>query len=194
MSDKTDKKPIFQKVWFWVAIVVVVFGVLAVVGAKDDGPQKVGDSSSVSNDNSAQTSSPDANTNAPFAVGDVVSIDNQEISVVSVERNYSTGNSYITPDEGKEYVKVNLQIQNKSDDTKSFNAFNWQMENGDGVIAGYTDAMLAQAKDGLGSGDLAAGGTKKGSIVFEVPEGDTALKVHFKPSLFSDKEVVINLQ
>lgn len=179
------KKPIYKRGWFWVIAIVIVISIGIAAGSKDDEPQKVGDNSG----SSEQT--PDINQD--FTIGDIISVDGQEVSVVSVERNYTTGNEFIQPSSGKEYIKINLQIQNKSKDTKSFNALNWEIESSDGVIDDYMKAMLAQADDSLGSGDLAAGGAKKGSIVFEVPAGDAELKVHFKPNLWSSKEVIIKL-
>ncbi len=185
MNNTTDKKPIFKRGWFWAIVIIIVIGIGVAASSKDNEPQKVGDSSG----NSEQAS----NTNQDFAVGDVIGIDGQEISVVSVERDYTTGDEFTQPSSGKEYVKVSLKIQNKSNDTKSFNALNWEMESSDGVIDDYMKAVLAQADDSLGSGDLATGGTKNGSIVFEVPAGDTGLKLHFKPSLWSNKETIIKL-
>lgn len=196
MSSETDKKPVFKQIWFWVVIVIVAIGVCVVVGGKDDGPQKIGDASTNSGGSSEQASntnsgsSSDANT--PFAVGDIISLDGQEVSVVSVERAYDTGNQFVTASDGNEYVKVNLQIKNNSDETKSFNAFDWKMEDSNGVIDTYE--IIAQADDALNSGDLASGGTKKGSLVFEVPAGDAGLKLHYKPNMFSSKEVIVNLQ
>lgn len=182
MNKSTDKKPIFKRAWFWVLVVILVIGIGAVAGSKDDGPQKVGgDSGQVSD------------TNNEFAINDVISIDGQEVSVTSVERNYTPGSEFVKASDGKEYVKVNLQIQNKSNGSKSFNPLDWKIESSDGVIDDYMNAALAQADDSLGSGELAANGTKKGSIVFEVPASDAGLKLHFKPDMWSDKEAIIKL-
>ncbi len=185
MSSETAKKPIFKRAWFWVIIVIFIIGICAATSSKNNEPQKVGDSSG----SSEQTT----DTNNEFTVGDVISVDGQEISILSVERNYTPDNEFVKASDGKEYVKTNLQIQNKSTETKSFNALNWEIESSDGVINSYLKAALAQADDSLGSGDLAANGIKKGSIVFEVPTGDSGLKIHFKPTLWSSKEVIIKL-
>ena len=181
-STSTDKKPFYKQVWFWVVVVVVL---IAIGGAGiSNKPEVVGN---YDGNSSEQTS----DGNSEFKVGDIISFEGQEVVVTSVERNYSTGNKYTKPSEGKEFVKVNIQIQNKSQDKESFNALDWEIEDSDGVINDYS--ILGQADDHLGYGDLAAGGTKKGSLVFEVPAGDKGLKLHFTPNIWSSKEVVINL-
>ena len=43
------------------------------------------------------------------------------------------------------------------------------------------------------NGELAAGGKKSGSLVFEVPSGDAGLKVHYQPSFWSNREAVVEL-
>ena len=66
------------------------------------------------------------------------------------------------------------------------------MEDSDGDINSYT--ITIDNKDDLNSGELAKDGTKKGSLIFEVPKDDKGLKVHYSPSIFSDKnETIIEL-
>ena len=179
-SKPTAKAPIYKQWWFWLVIILVLGGIAIGVSNNNGGPKKVGE-------NGDQSSS----SQTEFKVGDIILMDNVEISVTSIVRNYSTGNQYITPKSGKEYVKVNVNINNKSNETIPFNALNWNIEDSDGVIDSYS--IFAAADDALNSGELAKGGKKSGSIVFEVPAGDANLKLHYKPSFLSNKEVIINL-
>lgn len=185
-AEASKKKPLYSQVWFWVVIVFAII-IIGGIAKSNDEPQKVGESDGTS----SQVESGAGNSN--FKIGDVISIDGQEIVVLSAEHDYQTGSKYFAAKDGKEYVKVNIQIKNKSQETKDYNALDWEIEDSNGDINSYTDAMLAQADDNLGSGSLAAGGAKKGSIVFEVPKGDTKLKIHYKPNIFYDKETVIEL-
>lgn len=186
---ENNKTPITKKWYFWVAIVAVVLVIGAIVsGSKgsDDNGSDNGDSGS------SQVSQ---NTQKEYGIGDTIASDGMEVSVVSVERNYTPEGAYAAkPKEGKEFVKVNLTISNTSSESKAYNTFYWKIEDSDGDINDYSDAMMAQADDSLGSGDLAAGGKKKASIVFSVPAGDEGLKLHYNANYFSDKnEVVIKL-
>lgn len=185
-AEASKKKPLYSQIWFWVVVVIVIL-VIGGVAKSNDGPQKVGESDGASSQMENSTE------NSNFKIGDIISVDGQEIVVLSAEHDYQTGSKYFAAKDGKEYVKINIQIKNKSQETKGYNALDWEIEDSNGDINSYTDAMLAQADDNLSSGSLAAGGTKKGSIVFEVPKGDAKLKIHYKPNIFYDKETVIEL-
>ena len=144
-------------------------------------PKKTGgnaDSSQVSQD---QTT---------FKIGDVISYKNKEITVQKIERNYNTGNQFSKPKDGKEFVRVHILIENKSDDKISYNAFNWEMQDSTGDIKSYS---WVTDDTHIGSGDLAKGGKKVGTIVFEVPKDDKALTLHYKDSFFSNKTIEIQL-
>ena len=183
-----SKKPIFKKWWFWLIVIIVIIGIIvpAIQGNKD--ATKVG-----SDNNSSQQEKPKEEQQTEFKVGDVIAYDNKEITVKSIERNYNTGNEFSAPKDGMEYIKVNILIENKSDDRVQYNALDWEMQDANGNIEKYTDAALAQADDSLDSGELAKGGKKSGSIVFQVPKDSTGLILHYKSSFWSDKTVQIKL-
>lgn len=178
IDKKQEKKPVYKKWWFWVIIAVVVIAIGS-AGGNDNGAKKVGT-------NGEETSI----EQTEFHVGDVISYNGQEITVKSVERNYTTGNQYEKPSEGHEYVKVNLYIENKSDDKISYNPYDWEMQDSDGDIKTYT---WVSAEDALNSGEIAKNGKKSGSLIFEVPKNDTGLILHYKSSFWSNKTVEIKL-
>lgn len=182
-QDKSAAKaPIYKKWWFWVVIILVVGCIGAVVGSRSKDPQKVGEGG-----NSSEQQTDD--TDKIFKVGDIIAVDGMEVSVTSVQRNWV--GEYSKPDEGKEYVKVNLQITNKSEDKQSYNALSWKMEDGNGAIEGY---KITDNDDDLNSGELAKGGVKKGSLIFEIPKDDKKLKLHYLPYIFTNShETIIEL-
>lgn len=189
-KSKKDNQsnPFYKKWWFW-TIVVVVLAVGIGASSNKGEPQKVGEASNSTPQNTTQSTQPEKTT---FKVGDIISLDNVEVVVTGVERNYVADNQYVKPSDGKEFVKVNLQIQNKSSDAISYNTLEWKIEDGNGSLEDYMSAMMAAASDSLNSGEIVAGGKKIGSIVFETPLGD-ALKLHYKP-LWKNKEIVVELQ
>lgn len=180
MANNNQKSPAYKKWWFWLIIVVVLICIGGVAGSSDKDAKKVGEGG---------TSEQSGSDNSTFKIGDVIAIDGQEITVTNVQRNW-TG-EYSKPDAGKEYVKVSVKIENKSDETTSYNSLYWSMEDGNGAIE--SEAFVIGNDDALNSGDLAKGGKKAGSIVFEVPQGDQKLKVHYKPNMFSSREAIIEL-
>jgi len=178
-----SKKPIFKQWWFWI-IIVVIIGIGGVASQGDKEATKVGE-----NSDSSQKASDEK---TEFKVGDIIAYDGKEITIKSIKRNYDSGNQFITPAKGKEYIKINIYIENKSDDKISYNTYDWELQDSDGDIQSV--AMLTYSiDDGLGSGDLAKGGKKSGSLVFEVPKNDTGLVLHYKSSFWSDKTVDIKL-
>lgn len=184
-SKPKSKKPIFKKWWFWVIVVFVIIGVSSSQSDSNDAT-KVGE------DNSSSQSAEVEQTS--FKVGDVIAFDGKQITVTSVDRNYSSGNDYIKPDDGKEFIKVNVLIENKSDDKVSYNSYDWKVQDSDGAIESQNgNAIMANSDDRLGSGDLAKDGKKSGSIIFEVPSGDDGLILHYQPSFWSDRDVEITV-
>ncbi len=184
-------KPIYKKWWFWVIIILVISAIGATSSQSNNGGNS-NEATKVGEGSGDNTASQDGQS-GEFKVGDVIAYDGKEITVRAVHRNYSTGNSYFTPKDGMEYIKVDLLIKNKSDDRISYNALDWEIQDGNGNIENYIDAMFAQADDALGSGDLAKGGEKLGSIVFEIPQNNSGLILHYKSSFWTDKTVEIKL-
>lgn len=191
-STTTDKKSVYKKWWFWVIIVIVVVGIYEL--GKSNGTKVCGNNN---NSNTSQTetkkgsaTSEDNNksnadqteTKKDFVIGDVISFKGGEISVKSVVHNYNTGNSYYVPKKGKEFVKVNLLIENKDNDNFQYNSNDWKMQDSNGAMEPYD--WIIPNDDELGHGDLIKGGKKIGSLVFVVPKDDKGLVLHYRPSSY----------
>lgn len=185
--SKNDNQPVYKKPWFWVVMVaflaIIVYVIIYLTTLNKAAEIVTGAIDAVQGNQQIPE-------NTTYSLGDTFVVDEMEYMVTSVERNYSSGKSYQVPNTGNEYVKLNISIVNKSNNKKDYNAYYWKIEDSNGDITTY--AMMGQADDALSSGELAAGGKKQGSIVFEVPLGST-IKAHFSPNIFSDKEIIINL-
>lgn len=184
-SPKTSK-PFYQQWWFWVILVIII----AICGgalSKNDEATSPSSTPSISHpdDNTTLPTSDTPNTPSTPSIGVAVPAGKVEIIVKSVDRRYVA--SYAKPADNMEYIKVNLSIKNTSDEIQGYNALHFKIEDGNGSIESYTNAAMAQADDALNHGDLAAHGSKNGSIVFEVPAGDTNLKLHIYDNGFSSK-------
>lgn len=182
-EEKAKKTPIYKKWWFWVIIVVVILCVGAAAGNSDKDPKKVGESSESTSSSSGESES------STFKVGDVIAVEDQEMTITGVERNWTA--EYMTPKDGKEYIRVSITLANKSDETISYYSSFWKLEDADGAID--DSAIVIGNDDNLSYGEIAAGGKKSGSLIFEVSKGETSLKVHYKPSFWTSREVIIAL-
>ena len=183
-NEKT-KKPIHKKWWFWAIIIIVA--ILIIAGFSNKDAKKIGNSSETS---SSQDSKNQESTNE-FKVGDIISFDDKEVTVTNVARNYNTGNEFSKPKDGKEFVKVTVEIKNKSKSDISYNTFDFKIKTDNGVLE--STSWSASPDDSLGSGKLAENGKIKGSMVFEVPKGDKKLSLRYSPSFWSNKNIEIKL-
>lgn len=196
-TSKSDQPP-YKRVWFWVTIIVAfvffIIGIIMTAGAAvssididgsisgsisgsngDSGFKIEGNSDGIS---FSYDDGDDDEDNIPvYRIGETAKVGDLEITVNSIERNFSTGNRYDTPDDGYEYVKVSLTIANNSDEKAEYSPLDFEMEDGDGDIHSYATSLQS---DHLKSGSLAPGGKKSGSLVFEVPIGDKELTLHYE--------------
>lgn len=179
----TTKEPVYKKWWFWVIIILVLAAIGGVSSNKNNGEL-------VSTGNT-QTSNSDEKKE--YAVGDTVSINQREFTITNVERNFLTGNEFVDPDEGKEYIKVTVKIANKTNSKIRYSDYDMELVDTNGVVINPSAFASAQLGDYLSSGELMADGTKTGSTLFEVAAGEQGLKLHYKPSYWSNKEAVFNL-
>ena len=189
VSSKTkSEKPFYKKAWFWIVIVVII-----AIGSQYKQPEKVGENKNSGSNGSSQTQNSEKKKEekTEFNVGDIIAFDGKELTVEKVERNWNSGNSYLKPKDGKEYVKVSVKIENKSETEMNYNVFEFKAEDSNGA-AESANGQTYSLPDSLGSGDLVKGGKKSGSMIFEVPAG-SSLKLHYQPSFWSNKKVIVNL-
>jgi hypothetical protein len=189
MEDSTGTK---KKSWFarhkvWTGILAFLV-VAAVLGAASPENSKTGESKGVTT-KATKTATPAPK--AVYGVNEPATISDQTLTVTGVQRNYSSGNQYVKPDAGQEYVVVSVTIQNNGNEQVSYNTYDFQMQDSNGVQK--TEAFVTSVENQLQSGNLAAGGKVTGNLAYEVPKGDTGLKLIFKPSFWSSKTVTVQL-
>ena len=162
------------------AIIVLSIASAVVDELKDNGTLSTGDSAS-------QTA-----PETTFAVGQAIDFDSKKVTVTSAERNWQSGNQFITPESGNEFVKVQVTIENNSNSQVSYNTFDWKMQDSQGVIKDI-DSSTFTIDGGLNSGDLAKGGKVSGFMIFQVPANDSGLVISYSPSFFSDKKIQVKI-
>ena len=187
-SKAKSEKSFYKKAWFWIVIVVII-----AIGSQYKQPEKVGENKNSGSNGSSQTQNSEKKKEekTEFNVGDIIAFDGKELTVEKVERNWNSGNAYLKPKDGKEYVKVSVKIENKSETEMNYNVFEFKAEDSNGA-AENADMQTYSLPDSLGSGNLVKGGKKSGSMIFEVPAG-SSLKLHYQPSFWSNKKVIVNL-
>lgn len=148
--------------------------------------------SSTDSESGSKVQDLDGNAKTSFNINETAVYDGVNYTVTNVE--YSNGSEWDTPASGKQYVIVTIKIENNSDSKISYNVYDWKMLNSQGQEDDETITTI-DSDTNLSSGDLAVGGTKTGTIVFEEPKDETSLKLeYYSNSLFDENstfEIVI---
>lgn len=189
MSKVENNKNWFQRhtVITTIAATILFFIILFAIlgGGGETSDTSTGGSQSTSQQSGSQTTE----TKNEYKITEPASLDGYTVTVDSVQRNY-IANEYLTPESGKEFVAVTVTITNTRDSEGSYNTYNFEVEDSNGVR--QTEAYAGN-EGGLNSGSLAPGGTVSGILTYEVPAGDSGLKLIYKPNMFSDKNITVNL-
>lgn len=157
------------------------------LSGKDTPDTKVSSSYSSS---TASTTSNDSDENKEYKVGDTISVGGQEITVTNVQRNYKA--KLGTANDGQEFIKVTVKLENKSDKNISANSLYFKIQDSNGTIENdHIDGYSMD--DYFNASEIAPKGSKTGSILFEVPKGDNNLTFIYEPNVLSDKQVKIKL-
>lgn len=127
-----------------------------------------------------------------FSVGDLISYDEKCISITNVQRNYKSANSFSKPKDGKEYLRLHINLENKSKSNMPLCLSDFKVRDGNGVI--HSRSYLAD--DDLYDwtmDELAPNGKISGTLTFEIPKGDKNVVVQYNPSFWSNKGVEIKI-
>ena len=121
-----------------------------------------------------------------YTQGQTVTYKDVEYSIIKVEKTQGT-NEYCKPSSGKEYVKVTVRIKNNSNKKISYNGLDWQMVNANGVEDAWGTYTCDDDND-FSSGDLDAGGTYEGVLIWEQNIGDDNLRLRYYHNIVWDDE------
>ena len=162
----------------WSLITTVVFIIaLATVGLTGSA---IGTAANqISSENQALV---DAQKN--YEKGETANFAGLEVTVNSVTRNYTPEESYLQADDGEEYVVVNLTVKNATDSSEYVSSFDFDV-NENGVATGTAFLDVEPAFDG---GNLSAGASTTGNLVYEVTEGATGLKLQYDKTVYTIEE------
>jgi hypothetical protein len=116
-------------------------------------------------------------------IGSSVQLSNHAVAVLSFKRNWSSGNEFLKPAEGNEYVVVQVAFRNTGDSPLPINLFGFQLEDENGVMR--TASLMAGVSGMLESVSIQPGGRISGNVAFEALRGSNKLVVHYSGGLLS---------
>lgn len=180
-----------NSIWLIVGLILFVIGLSIPSDSKKETKPEVAKVESKAKDKEPNIDEKDTTKkDKVFTIGDTVDIDGYQIRVNDVR--YSNEEGYSTPDEGKQFVIMNITITNGTKKKVSFNPLDFSL-NEDGVSS-TTGFTYADGVDTLKSGDLDVGATVTGNLVAQA-NTDSKLKLRYEGNMFlKNKEVDITIR
>lgn len=126
---------------------------------------------------------PEEEAQTEFGINETATFNDVNYTITDMET--SNGGEWDDLKDGNEYVIVTVKIENKSEETVSYNTYDWKMLNDEGQL---DETTYMSDVDDISSGDLAPGGKKTGKLIFEEPKSSKTLVLHYYDnSLFDDE-------
>lgn len=123
---------------------------------------------------------------APAKVGSTITVDNVAVTLISVKA--ISGDEFIKPKTGNQFVVVTVKIVNKSGSDFEYNPFDFNVKSGTGNLTHPEVAPSTyKGNNELEDGSLAPGGNVTGDIIFQAPKGDHKAALTWQPSIFDSK-------
>ncbi len=190
-KDKEKSKNWFVRHKVWTAIIaLVVLSFVVSVTAESNKSSSGGKATTSTTKSYKFTDRADKqSTDLEIAMGEYAVINGVKMTPVSAERKTSLS-EYETAGSGKQYLILNVQLENTSKDTKPFNALNFKVQTVGGQVI---DTSFQTAANPLNSGDLVAGGKVTGSVVVEVPVETGHQYLIWKPDAWKSDRAVVQL-
>ncbi len=123
-----------------------------------------------------------ATAKAPAKVGDTITVDGVSTTLVSV-KTIQPGDIDQAPQAGDSYFVLHVKITNKGSSTANYNEIEYKILTGAGSTDDTPVILSTEPSNALlGAGQLAAGGTKEGDLVYEIGTTDHGAKLVWQPS------------
>ena len=171
----------------------------AATGASDNGPEKVRGQPSAgsSPDADGGDSNKAGSRSNPFKVGDTVKLTGTQYTVKSARKGPSVGSVYSKQKANGVYVIVELTIENKKDETKTFLDEAAKVIGGNGKTYSTdndgTFAAIGGDEQPLFLEDMQPDVPKTGTLVYDVPVGKAKGSMLEVSDLFGGGEAYIDL-
>lgn len=179
-----------------IAIVVAIGAIGSCFGGNSNGNSgspttsagNVSKTTAVTEENITETAD---ETKTIFGVGDTVEIDDGIEMTILAAGEYKSDNQFITPEDGKLFYKVDIEITNNSDrDTTISSMVSFEAYEDDYSI----DETYSSGIEDMLSGSVASGKKIKGSLCYELNKDWKTLEIQYKPNVWRSKKIVFELK
>lgn len=185
-------RPWYKKKRWWLVIVVALAIIAGLAGggeAEDGGPKKVDSAASATD---ADSKKPGSKSN-PIKVGETVELEGTRYTVKSAETSGTVGSEFFEEKADGVFVVVELTIENKKDETKTFMSNAATFVGGNDKKYSTDDDGSIAAENSLMLEDMQPDVPKTGTLVYDVPQGAVRGGVLEVADLFGNGEAYIAL-
>ncbi|MCP4223609.1 MAG: DUF4352 domain-containing protein [Actinomycetia bacterium] len=134
----------------------------------------------------------DEQVNETFTVGDRVAIGDWQIEVHEFTDPYDDGNQFLGPDTGSRWVALDVEVFNAGDQPREVTSiFCFDLQ--DELNRNFDQELFADTKIDAPNGEVQPGASRRGTIVFEIPDDASGLRLNFKSQFLSTGSVTIRL-
>lgn len=172
---KQKRRPILGAILIVIGVIIIL---AAIGGGGGSSPEKVGEVEKKQDTPQKQTE---------FYVGDVVAVNDIEVSFISCEESYGSG--FLTPDAGNVYLVCEFEVNNKSNKDINVSSILCFEAYVDDYATNMSIYAGSETDKGSLDGTVAAGKRLSGVIGYEVPEDWETLEVRFTPDFWSNRDI-----
>lgn len=176
-------------------VLFVALFVGVIIGSEGDkkGSGAPGSTSAESAENAKKTApkSKQDPENIEAAVGENAELQDRTLVVNEVERSFTPLGGRISGLEpGNEFVRVSVTLTNTGDESINYNVLDFKVQDSAGVQSSHDSRGESEIPYRVSYGGLAPDGELLGNIVFQVPQGDSGLKLIYDPSTVRGKRSI----
>lgn len=191
-------KNVIKKWWFWLIVVVVIGGIGGAIGGASgskntsDADNTKGESSSLSESSVVSSLVEEIETEKRYGLGETAVAKSYKLTVNDL-KTVESDNQFAQPDDGKEYVEVELILENTSGSELAISSvLNCNAYEDGFAISENLSVSVAAGTDSF-NGTVASGKKLKGSLYYELNEGWTELEIDVDIGISNDDEIKILL-
>ncbi|HFD6486638.1 TPA: DUF4352 domain-containing protein [Enterococcus faecium] len=168
------KKPFYKKVWFWVLIVLLFFGIGGALSGGENKDSATATSTSTNKETTKETTAKEEKT---YKIGDDVAVGKMEYKVNSVEVVKQVGPSVFPTNAKDTFLVVDLSVKNAGDKAVTVDSSFFKLKADGKTFEADSAASMSANQDENGNitnsffmESLNPDMQQTGKIVFDIPE------------------------
>lgn len=176
-----------------ILLIVIVISAIIANGEKNDEPALV-DQNTQGSTSDTQSPAPDTQDTvqpAVFTKGDVVSLNDINVTLVDVVE--STGSTYNKPTSGNVFVTFEIEIENKSDKEIGVSSLMMFDAYFDDYAANLSIMAITDSGKTQLDGTVAAGKKMSGVVGFEAPADWSVAEIHVTPDFWAGDDIIFQV-